>query len=39
VPYPELSLKGKKLLGTPNEEELKQGSKFTRLAEEIFFAR
>ena len=39
VPYPELSLKGKKLLGTPTEEDLKQGPKFTRLAEEIFFGR
>jgi iron(III) transport system substrate-binding protein len=39
VPYPELSLKGKKLLGTPTEEELKEGPKFTRLAEEIFFGR
>ncbi len=39
VPYPELSLKGKKLLGTPTEEELKEGPKFTRLAEEIFFDR
>lgn len=39
APYPELSLKGKKLLGTPTEEELKEGPKFTRLAEEIFFGR
>jgi ABC-type Fe3+ transport system substrate-binding protein len=39
VPYPELSLRGKKLLGTPTEEELKQGPKYTRLAEEIFFGR
>ncbi len=39
VPYPELSLKGKKLLGTPTDEELKEGPKFTRLAEEIFFPR
>lgn len=39
VPYPELSLKGKKLLGTPTEEDLKQGPKFTHLAEQIFFGR
>lgn len=39
LPYPELSLSGKRLLGTPSEEELKEGAKFTRLAEEIFFAR
>jgi iron(III) transport system substrate-binding protein len=39
APFPELSLKGKKLLGTPTDEELKEGPKFTRLAEEIFFAR
>jgi iron(III) transport system substrate-binding protein len=39
LPHPELSLNGKKLLGTPTEEELKDGAKFTRLAEEIFFAR
>jgi iron(III) transport system substrate-binding protein len=39
LPQPELSLNGKKLLGTPTEEELKDGAKFTRLAEEIFFAR
>ncbi|MGE5819965.1 MAG: ABC transporter substrate-binding protein, partial [Deltaproteobacteria bacterium] len=39
APFPELSLKGKKLLGTPTDEELKEGPKFTRLAEEIFFPR
>jgi iron(III) transport system substrate-binding protein len=39
VPYPELSLKGQTLLGTPTEEDLKQGPKYTRLAEEIFFGR
>lgn len=39
VPYSELSLKGKKLLGTPTDEELKEGPRFTRLAEEIFFGR
>jgi iron(III) transport system substrate-binding protein len=39
APFPELSLKGKKLLGTPTEDELKEGAKFTRLAEAIFFAR
>lgn len=39
LPQPELSLEGKKLLGTPTEEELKDGARFTRLAEEIFFGR
>lgn len=39
VPYPELSFRGKKLLGTTTEEDLKQGAKFSRLAEQIFFAR
>lgn len=39
VPYPELSFRGKKLLGTTTEDDLKQGAKFSRLAEQIFFAR
>jgi iron(III) transport system substrate-binding protein len=39
VPYPELSFRGKKLLGTTTAEDLKQGAKFSRLAEQIFFAR
>ena len=39
VPYPELSFRGIKLLGTTTEEDLKQGAKFSRLAEQIFFAR
>lgn len=39
VPYPELLFKGKKLLGTTTEDDLKQGAKFRKLAEEIFFAR
>jgi iron(III) transport system substrate-binding protein len=39
LPFPELSLSGKKLLGTPTEEELKDGAKFTQLSEEIFFTR
>jgi iron(III) transport system substrate-binding protein len=39
VPYPELSFRGKKLLGTTTEDDLKQGAKFFKLTEQIFFAR
>ena len=39
VPYPELLFTGKKLLGTTTEDDLKQGAKFSRLAEQIFFPR
>ena len=39
VPHPELLLKGKKLLGTTTEDDLKQGAKIRKLTEQIFFAR
>lgn len=39
VPYPELLLQGKKLLGTTTEDDLKQGARFRKLTGEIFFAR
>jgi iron(III) transport system substrate-binding protein len=39
VPYPEQSFRGKKLLGTTTERDIKQRAKFSALAERIFFSR